>query len=271
MIRSAIDGVELGNFLSTLSVASQENHRALDLSLDYNQPKFHWIFRNIDYKKWNSASDSQVLWLSGLPKCNIRQVSSYIVDQEKNRAEKNRASGREHVVLHFFYSSEITRGSIAVHTLLNQIVHCSPMDKRILIVRRFLHSLLEQTFEKEEAPNWNQRGFSEEDSPDTKIEKLLDASVDGLWAALGAVLACEQGRELSIIIDGLEYIQYQRDKFIRGVSSFVEHLQQRTSTVKILLTSRPLAEIRDILDWLPCIEHDRERNGLPVSYILNLD
>ena len=259
MLRSAIDGLNLVQFLPMLLVLEQDEH--ISTPLDCDHPKFYWIFKNLDFKQWSRAKCSRVLRLSGPPECDIHQVSSYIACQEKNR---------EHLVLYFFCSPEITRGSTAVHTILNQIVHCSPMDKRILIVRRFLHSLLEQTFQKEEALSWKQRGFREEDSPDTSIRKILEAPIVELWTALGAVLSCEQGRELSIIVDGLEHIQHQRAKFITGVRSFVEHLQQRTSEVKILLTSRPLPEIKDLLNGLPFIEYDKERKGSPASHVPTL-
>ena len=268
ILRSAIDIVDLDGLLPPLSVIDQEKHKPPSLSLDCNQPKFHWVFRNIDYKKWDSASGCQMLWISGPPECNISQISSYVVDQEKNRAEKSRTLKREHLVLFFFYSSEITKGSVAVYTILNQIVHCSPMEKRIPIIQRFLHSLLEQAFKKEEGCSWKQRGFKEEDSPHENIKRLLNASVDELWAALRAVLSCEQDRELSIIVDGLEHIEHQRDKFIGGVRSFIEHLRQRTPKIKILLTSRPLVEIKELFNGLPSIEHDRERKGPSVPHVL---
>jgi hypothetical protein len=258
-LQSAIDNVDLDRFLPMLSMLDQEKHRSTIPSLNYDQPKLFWIFRNMDFRQWSAASGPQVLWLSGPPECDIHQVSSYIVDQEKNRTSKT-----QYFVLYFFCSTAARKKPIAVifiHTLLDQIISCSSTNKRILIVRRFLHSLLEGAFKKERIPNWERRGFDEKDSPDTNIKKILNAPANELWAALEAVLGDEEQRGLSVVVDGLDKVEHQRGEFIGGVRAFVEHLQQRTSKVKILLTSRPLAEIKDLFDGLSCIEHDRERKG----------
>jgi ankyrin repeat domain-containing protein 50 len=223
----------------------------------------------MDFRQWNTARCPQVLWLSGPPECDIHQVSSYIVDQEKNRTSKT-----QYFILYFFCSTAARKEPIIVifiHTLLDQIVRCSPANKRILIVRRFLHSLLEGAFEKGRTPNWESRGFNEKDSPDTNIKKILNAPANELWAALEVALGDEEQRGLSVVVDGLDKVEYQRGELIRGVRSFVKHLQQRTSRVKILLTSRPLAEIKDLFDGLPYIEYDRERKGSSVPHVLTLN
>jgi hypothetical protein len=261
--------VDLDRLLPMLSVVDQEKYQSTIPSLNYDQPKLFWIFRNMDFRQWSTASCPQVLWLSGPPKCDIHQVSSYIVDQEKNRTSKT-----QYFVLYFFCSTAARKEPIIdifIHTLLDQIVRCSPTNKRILIVRRFFRSLLEGTFKKERIPSWKHRGFKEEDSPDTNIGKILDAPANELWAALEAVLGDEEQRGLSVVIDGLDKVEHQRDELIGGVRAFVKHLQQRTSRVKILLTSRPLAEIKDLFDGLPCIEHDRERKGPSVPHVLTLN
>jgi ankyrin repeat domain-containing protein 50 len=97
----------------------------------------------------------------------------------------------QNFVLYFFCSAAIGEKSVVVvfvYTLLYQIVCCSPIDKEILIVRRFLHNLLEGIFKKEEAPNWKQQGFKNGDSLDTNIKKILNVPANELWAALVAVL-----------------------------------------------------------------------------------
>lgn len=259
MLRSAIDSVDLDLFLSMLSVVDQENHKSTIPPLDYDHPMFYWILKNIDFVQWSSASRPQVLWLSGPPERNIHQVSSHIVDQEKNRALET-----QHFVLFFFCSAVFRKEltiALVVHTLLSQIVCYSPTDKGILIVRTFLYSLLEGTFKKEEAPNWIQQGFKEDDTLLANIKKILDAPANALWTALGAVFDEEQQREFLVVIDGLDEVEQQKGEFIKGVRKFVTHLLNRASTSKVLLTSRPQAEIKEVFDGLPCIEYDKERKG----------
>jgi hypothetical protein len=251
MVRSAINSVTVDPFLQMLSVVNQEGYISTIPSLNCDQPEFYWIFRNMDFVQWDSANCSQVLWLSGPPKCNIHQVSSYIV--------KEKALKIEYYILHFFCSTAVGGKSIVslfVHTLLYQIVSCSPMDKKISIVRNFLHSHADSIFEKDSNQLFD-------NFPEMWLKRILDAPTDDeLWTALKAVLAKELERELFLVVDGLDKVQYEKREFINGVRVFVEHLQQRTAKVKILLTSRPQDEIKEILDGLPCIEYDKERKGL---------
>jgi hypothetical protein len=171
---------------------------------------------------------------------------------------KEKALKIEHCVLYFFCSAADWGNSVVshfVHTLLYQTVCCSPMDKKKSIVRNFLNALVGDIFKD---PNRRFEGF-----PEAGLKSILDAPTDDeLWTALGAVLAKEQERELFIIVDGLDEVQHEKRKFINEVRAFVEHLQQQTSKVKILLTSRPQDEIKEALDGLLCIEFDKERKGL---------
>ena len=264
MTRSAIDDLNLDQFLPMLSVLDQDKHISAIPRPDRDHPMFYWIFRNKDFSQWSSAECPRVLWLSGLPERNIDQVSSYIVHQEKETALKI-----DRLVLYFFWSSAIRRRlSVAdfIHTLLYQIIYCSPIDKRISIVRNFLHSLLEQVIKRKAGPNLERWSFDKECSPDENIKKILNAPVNEHFTALHAVLGDQEQRGLSLIVDGLDKVEHQRNECIRGIHAFIKHLQQRASKVKILLTSQPLDEIRELFGGLPCIEYDRERKGLPTPF-----
>ncbi|OCK97498.1 uncharacterized protein K441DRAFT_547211, partial [Cenococcum geophilum 1.58] len=139
------------------------------------------------------------------------------------------------------------------------------MGKRISIIRNFLHSLLGQAVKREAVFNLERWSLDKECSPDKNIKKILNAPVNELFTALRAVLGDQEQRGLSLIVDGLDKVEHQRDECIRGVRAFIEHLQQRASKVKILLTSQPLAEIRELFNGLPCIEYDRERKDCLAS------
>jgi hypothetical protein len=275
MLRSAIESANLDLFLHTLSLFDQEKHKSNIQSLDCNQPKFYWIFRNIDFKQWSSASCSQVIWLSGRPECNINQVSSYIVDLEKRALEKQRS------VLYFFCSTAIGAKSIVaafVHTLLSQIIDCSPMDKKMLMVKIFLHALLEGIFKREEAVK-KLLCFKRENSPDGMVKKtiksILDtASKNELWAALVAVLANEQDQALLIVVDGLDEVKHpkvEKVEFSKGLLEFITRLEKRISKVKTLLTSGLDDEIKEVFEGLPCIEYDKERKGSAYTHVIKLN
>jgi hypothetical protein len=258
--------VDPDQLLEMFSAADYDKHKSTIPPLDCSHPMFYWIFKNMDFVQWSSASYSQALWLSGPPERNIHQVSSYIVDREKNRVMNT-----QRLVLYFFCSAPIKgRPTVAVfiRTLLSQIVRSSPRDKRISIIRSFLRSLHAEIFEKGGSSHWKELDLIKGDSPNENIEKILQGPSNELWAALRAVLADEKQRELLVVVDGLDKVEDQNVEFLEGVRGFVTHLLKETSKVKILLTSRPQAETKEVLNGLPCIEYDKERIGLSAPYIL---
>jgi hypothetical protein len=70
-------------------------------------------------------------------------------------------------------------------------------------------------------------------------------------------LADEEKRELLIVVDGLDKVKHERGEFIKDFYAFVDHLQQRILMVKILLTSRPQANIKEVFNRLLYIEYDK--------------
>ena len=264
MLQSAINDLNPDEFLPMLSVVDQDEHISTIPRLHRDDRRFHWVFKNMEFKPWDCANSSQVLWLSGPSECNVDQVSSYLVGQEKHTALE-----RDHLVLYFFFSAA-TRGestaTFFVHTLLRQIVCCLPSDKSLLIIQSFLHSVLEDTFKNEAGLYWNKQGSNKSRSLAENVREILGAPASELLTALGAVLHEEQ-QGLSIVVDGLDKVEYQRGDFVKGVRAFVEHLQQRTSKVKILLTSRPQPDIKEVFNGLSCIEYDKERKGLVSPHI----
>jgi ankyrin repeat domain-containing protein 50 len=262
-VRSIVDSLTLDQLISLLLAEDQEEYISRVPSLDYNHPMYYWIFRNIDFTQWRRTGHPQLLWLSGPPTCNIHQVSSYM--------QRNAASETDHIVLYFFCATATSRGSIAIrliHTLLSQLIHLSTNDKKLLIIRNFIHSIVDQTL-KGVLPDWKRWNLYQDDSPDKIVQRILEGPADHQLIALGAILVKEQ-RGLFLIIDGLDEVEHQRVKFIHGVRSFTKMLEQRTLPVKILLTSRPHDDIKETLGEVLCIEYDRERKGVFVFNILKL-
>ncbi|KAF8536357.1 hypothetical protein BDD12DRAFT_663390, partial [Trichophaea hybrida] len=256
MLLSAIDRVNPDQFLRILSAVDQEKHKSAIQPLDYHSPKFYWIFRNMDFKSWISGNVPQMLWISGPPECRISDASRHIVDLTKIKSQET-----QHWVLCFFCSSADRDQPIAitlVRALISQIVHLTSRKKSVIYL--YLRTLLDSILKSELVSNWELSRFRGDDSPDTIISKVLDASSNKHWDALKAVLDIDHKHELFLIIDGLDKIEHQRVEFIREVYTFYEQLQE-SSTIKALLTSRPHAEIKVILDGLPCIEYDKERQG----------
>ena len=215
----------------------------------------------MDFGQWQSTNGMEVLWLSGPAECRISDASSRIVDLAKETHPEV-----QHSVLYFFCSTAPRKIPIAitfVSTIVRQLVRYSPELKEE-ITTTFLHTLLDEIFSREPRSNPEVPRFSTDDSAVVVVEKVLKASSDAYWGALRAVVDIQREKGLSLIIDGLDQIEHQRHEFIRDLCVFIERLQERPSRTRtrILLTSRPQAEIREILGQLPSIEYDKERKGM---------
>ena len=217
----------------------------------------------MDFERWRSTNtgDMEVLWLSGPPERRISDASSRIIDLAKESRSED-----ENSVLYFFCSTAPADLPVAitfVSTVVRQLARCSP-QLRSRVVATFLCTLLETILQRKPLSNSEESHFSADvdDTVEVVVRRILKASSsDAYWSALRAVMDIERERGLSLIIDGLEKAEHQKYEFIREIHRFIEHLRERPSTTRVLLTSRPLAEIKGILGQLPCIEYDRERKG----------
>jgi hypothetical protein len=145
----------------------------------------------------------------------------------------------QHSILYFFCSTAPRKIPIAitfVSTVVCQLARCSPKLKQeitTIFLRTLLDTILgEKPRSKPEVPY-----FNADDSAEVMVKKVLEASSDGCDAysgALKAVMDIEWEKGLSLIIGKTEH---QKHEFIRELCLFVEHLRERPSTARVLLTS----------------------------------
>jgi hypothetical protein len=141
-----------------------------------------------------------------------------------------------------------------IHTLLRQFISYLPPDRRGEINPIFLRTLFNDIF------TGGQQPIARGDPPEIVVRKLLDASSGELCSALGKALDAERERTLCIVISELEQ---PGSEFVVGMNFLITRgLRKRPSMQKILLTSRPQAAIKEVLNGLPFIEYDKERKGL---------
>ena len=258
MLLAAVDTANSDQLLRHLSILDQDYRRSHTQPSNFRElPRFYWIFRNMDYEQWCSAKGSQVLWLSGPAECGISDASSCIADLAKETSAE-----AKHSALYFSCSTKPAQVSIAitfVSNIVSQLVCCLPQLKE-QVTNIFLHTLLSTILSDD---NPKQSSFKQGDSAEAIVKKILQASNEGYWSALRAVIGLEHEQELYLVIDRLDKAGQE---FIRGVHFFIESLQECPSTIRVLLTSRPQAELQQILGRVPCIEYDKERKGLGLLY-----
>jgi hypothetical protein len=252
VLLAVIDNVHPDHFLETLTAVDQEKPKSGITPADFEQPKFNWISKNADFLQWMSAS-SAMLWLSGPPLSGIQQATVSII----NLAEKE-ATGRYRSVLYVFCST-VTRARSAVTgfvgVLLHQIASHLPVPNKKTVITVFLFFLLEAVLSRDPSFHSNLR----RDKNNDLIKVLLDLTSDSEHMnALQAAIQIVQEQELLIIICGLDEVE---KGFIRRVYAFVAYLKERTSNVKVLITSGLEDEIKALFKEIPSIEYDKERKG----------
>jgi hypothetical protein len=265
MLQATIDELNLNQLLNQLSAVEQEHHISAIPHLDCDDPMFHWVFRNIDFRQWGFDREYSVLCLTSVSERNVCQLSSYFMGREKE-------SG--HYVMPIFCSA-ILQGKLIedkssivtfIHTILQQLIRCLPVEKMILVLQSFFHLLLEKTLENEEYLGWKEVEFNERIFLKYMKIVLENTTMNDFLRTMKA-LDFEWQRQLLVVIDGLDIIQSAEELF-GGIYSLVKHLQRRNSNIKVLLTGRPTAEITQFFREFLHIDHDKERKGWPAVYIL---
>ncbi|KAF9893683.1 hypothetical protein FE257_009851 [Aspergillus nanangensis] len=259
-IRAVIDDIDLEQFLAALSVVDQSEHIKAHSPATSENPRNWWIFRNCDFKKWDSSLGPQVLCLSGQPTRKIQEVSAYLFNREQKRALDH-----SYPFLYFSYSNLKRKESITkvcVHTLLFQFLHSSPEKTRVTIAKKFLHCLVDRLCANSQTLDHSL--FKEAENPKETIEKLLNATIDGYFFAFKSVLIDEKHRGLFLGVDGLDWFGANRSvngniEFIEEIRAWVTHLQSAMTSVKCLVASAPDDNFTQLFSKMPFIEYDRER------------
>lgn len=173
--------------LRYLPAVDQEGHKSSTKPSICDLPKFYWIFKDIDFERWQSTNSNGmgVLWLSGPAECSISDASSRIVE-----IRKETHSGAHQVVLYFFCSTARGKTPITilfVSTIMLQLIHCLPQLKD-KITARFLCALVDAILGEESTSDSAELFSNAGSSVEVVVEKLLEASsIDAYWGALRAV------------------------------------------------------------------------------------
>ena len=265
MLQFVVDGVGADQLLHHLPAVGQPDPESSTEPSSHDLPGFYWIFKNVDFERWQSSKGFQVLWISGPAESRISNASSRIVNQVMKASSE---SGAKHSVLYFFCSAAPRKVPIAItfiSTIIHQLVRSLPEpEERVATV--FLRNLLDTILTDEPLLGHQEERsrFKRDDSVEATVKKILKTSSDGYWSALRAVMeSIDSEHRFSLIIDGLDTrAERQEGEFVSDFTRFLDFLRERPTATRVLLTSRPQAGIKEILSGLPCIEYDRERKGL---------
>jgi len=260
ILHSAVDNVDASQLIRKLSEVEQDSHKCRIPCLDHKSPEFYWIFKNMDFESWRSASAGE-LWLSGPEDRNLDQFASYIIDQ----AKMNSSNTQEYVLYFFCGTAEQLSGTtVLVNAFLDQLIGYLPPVDRALVISVFLRTILDLMLGKD-ATLLEWISDLKDSSPDLIVQQMVElSSGEEQLEALKAVLELKQFHIecLCVIVAGLDRVlQTEKSEFVRDILLLVTYLQESPWKVKVLLTSLPRDEFKFLLNGLPSIEHDKERKG----------
>ncbi|KAL7963435.1 putative kinesin [Trichoderma compactum] len=266
LLRTFISESSLEQLLPLLPVLEQSQRKSAIPSLDPEDPEFSWVFRNVDYVSWRSNNSHLVLCLSSPLAHHLSQISSYLVDQEE-RAKRP--------VLYCFCSQgtngefgqgdqdvksqNIEHASALIYTLLEQVTHFSPIEKRILIIRYFLNEVLRRIFMRNISQSWKHNGFHDKDLPSGLGYLLASTTVtEDILAVFQLTLHYAKPQPAFIVFDGIE-MGYQGGPFLHLIGVLINAFRRQSSNMKALIAGPTLCDITALSRESVFIEHDKER------------
>jgi len=224
-----------------LGILSQNNHIPNIPPICPTDPKCDWILRNIDFEQWELPDGPPVLWLLGPPKHGMAEVSSHVVGKEKQKARN---------VFYFFCSTAEKESLVTsfAHSLLHHILNNSGDDQAKAITDTYIRTLLYAILRRDS------------DFPKKTITEIIDAAQrnEPLEALAEAILYIKEIIEISIVIEGIDKLGQQGVRFLE---TFCEHMKTVNSKFKALLAYE-LHRDENMVVTPPCIEYDKERQGL---------
>jgi hypothetical protein len=235
-----------------------------------------WFSRSPEYKGWEfSREPAKFLWYSGLPRSGKTATSINILQKLQN--EMKYRTKRD--VVHVFCTESV------ILPERTKKMRTTPAWVVCSMLAQLMGSCLgrfEERFEKvlytpnaKENMVWaanlgrdislDSSSQEQRRSPLTTNDTPHNVSEDVLWDLFGQIVRIEDNREIQIVIDGVDRIEPEEDRlrFLMDLRASFDALKSETEkAIKILVTSRPYATIREVLKDLPSIDTASEIKGL---------
>ncbi|KAF5672509.1 ankyrin repeat-containing protein [Fusarium heterosporum] len=255
-LTDSMDMDSAGAFLSMLSPTLDSQQKIHMPS--FGAKRFHWVFRNIDFKTWVSSKVSQTLWISGPAEFNLKGIVPHIA-----KMQTHQASGDHKYGIHIS-CTESTDFRQLVHSLLHRVITNSTSGV-LAALQIFLKSLLSYYYEDTAARYMESTNnivyFSPLDHLEDMLSKMLRLQDNYLRSALSRLIGHEGETINFIIIDGLEYIQETGHGFFQSLRTLIGQIPIEMPKIKILVVGQLRPRNDPALEGLVRISYDRERQA----------
>jgi len=114
----------------------------------------------------------------------------------------------------------------------------------------------------------NQRSIPPELS--RAISALRSMSEDDLWKILRSFIFSSAGQDFIFVLDGVDDLLIEdQTRLLRNLRKIWESVQANTSiSLKILIFSRPILRMQEVLRGLPYVDQDKEQKGDRLSNLI---
>lgn len=253
MLQTTLHELDWNELLTLLPVRGYTHPESLITSRNYNDSKYHWVLRNIDFNQWRSKEDPRVLYLTGQSsKGNLNKLLSYTIGKEK-------AAG--YSVLSVLCSTLGCMPNVTtfLYIFLLELMHSYRETERTPIIRSFMGKLLENHMVKG-IMNWKEEKLDKSVFLKYMYTVLGGVAPKDLLSWLKEAINFESQGPLLVLIDGLDLIEASNG-IVGCVLSLIEHLQRRESKTKILLASSTIPKSISFCQNFLHIEYNKERKG----------
>ena len=215
----------------------------------WNLENFEPIINSPEYITWSASCSSDILWYVGPPRVGKTTLARYIT----LKPNENPHNGHQLEVVYFFCSTAISGP------------HRRPRNTTPDILRSFIGQLLDHDNDRittiQDLLKSREEATKE---PSPILRELLadsDTETEQLWQVLSDILGVAETLGMVFVLDDIHTISVDsRPEFLKNIRALWDSLRLlHRSPIKLLVTSRPYADISVSLEGIPRIDQDTER------------
>ena len=239
-----------------------------------------WFWESPEYQSWRTSENSQFLWCTGKPSVGKSSIAAILV------SELSRQRIHSEYVAHFFFqlpqegSASSSIPALVVCSIIAQLLHTRydqraihddavwlSHKERAVLLKAFkstanICSLLAQDRSAQSVPNIDERARIAT-SLSQATSALRSISEDDLFKILASLIHAYTEEDIHIVIDGADVLlPDDQSRLLKNFRNLWKCAHKDPSLkLRILIMSRPLKRIQEILDGLPYLDYDKERKG----------